>query len=139
MEGEFELKYETGPHVRRGLTEAELLDVAGGAASPPRRDMGTGWRWYMLPEWQDAVAHCRVELGFHDGLLTLVSLLLRLEDDGADTWADWSQERELERVRRTEAWLQSRGVPSGAYAWGTVWTGLDAVGGSGSGAVRFAP
>ena len=137
MSVEFELVYAGGLRIHRGLTERELRAFEG-SLDLKRRDAGTGWTWYGLPDVREDRFSLSVQVTVFEGQVRSVHLgLIRAGEEPDAFWDDWSEARERRRAEDVARWLRGRGCPPGAYPWGEVWAGFDPRSGFGSGGVNF--
>lgn len=129
---EFIFDHPSGLRISRGLREADVASFPGVG----RRDMGTGYVWYSLPNGNSECDPILMSLCFQAGSLNSISIALNDPDLGS-SWADWSEEKERTRADRTEAWLGAQGYPTGNYSWGEIWAACDPKGGSGGAGIRY--
>jgi len=126
---EFTFDHPSGLRISRGLREVDVASLDEVA----RRDMGTGYVWYFIPNVNSESESILMSLCFRAGLLDSVSIAVSDKAQGSD----WSEASERTRADRTEAWLATQGYQSGTYSWGEIWAGYDAKGGSGSAVIRY--
>ena len=129
---DFIFDHPSGLRISRALRETEVATLEGVS----KRDMGTNYVWYSLPNRNSESENILISLCFHSGTLDSISIALNDPDLGS-SWSDWSEQKEWMRADRTEAWLAAQGYPTGTYPWGEIWAGYDPKGGSGSAGIRY--
>ena len=78
-----------------------------------------------------------VTVYFYDELLESISMSSVNDELGA-SWADWSEQKELERKEIHDRWLKNiLGKASSHYEWGEVWSGYDSKAGFSSIEIRY--
>jgi hypothetical protein len=130
---EFVLDHPCGVTITRHLTQLGVADVEG----TTKRDMGTGYFWYSLPESVIHGFRVAISLCFRGPALDSVQFALVDPVLYGASWNDWSEEKARLCAKDTGEWLRSPGYPSGRFAWGEVWAEYDPRGGSGGGGVRY--
>ena len=74
---------------------------------------------------------------FYNESLESVSLT-SVDEKSGQSWADWSEEKELEKKEIHDRWLnQMLGKSSSHYKWGEVWSGYDPKAGFSSIEIRY--
>ena len=74
---------------------------------------------------------------FYNELLESVSLT-SVDDKSGESWADWSEKKELEKKEIHDRWLNHMlGKSSFRYKWGEVWSGYDSKSGFSSIEIRY--
>ena len=129
---DFIFDHPSGLRISRALRETEVATLEGVS----KRDMGTNYVWYSLPNRNSGSENILISLCFHSGTLDSISIAIDDPDLGS-SWSDWSEQKERMRADRTEAWLAAQGYPTGTYPWGEIWAGYDPKGGSGSAGIRY--
>lgn len=131
--GAFALAHPCGLVIRTGLRESEVSAIRGAL----RRDMKTGYVWYVLPEAEIAGQMIAMSICFFRGELHSLSVAVVDERLYGKSWGDWSAEKERARADATGRWLADVGYAAGTYEWGVVWAETDIKTGDGGGGVRF--
>jgi hypothetical protein len=137
MAVEFELAYPGGLRIHRGLSEVALLAFEA-SHHLTRRDVGTGWVWYGLPDIRAGRFSLAIEVSVFGGQVRSLHLVPIYEGEAPeDFWDAWSESREQSRAEDVAEWFRSRGHEPGKYSWGEVWAGFDPRSGFASGVVNF--
>jgi hypothetical protein len=95
------------------------------------------WCSYKLSKVPHADTEFIVILFFHGERLTDVHLFDAYPPLTGESWADWSEEKELARKERHEEWLRQWDAPVGKYSWGEVWSEYDPRSGSSDIGIRY--
>jgi hypothetical protein len=114
-----------GNYLGQSLTRTEF--VAQYQAFIVREfDARKGWTTYVLDPSVSTDGRFAISTTFADEVLRSISLVLRIADD-PKSWAEWQEKRELERLERHNAFLQSelgdphtktRGGVKYRFVWG---------------------
>jgi hypothetical protein len=110
----------TGPSLTLQAFRASPL-AANAQASPG----GGAWMQYHLGRQVIAGAIFSLVLYFDGSRLAMVRMSL-VEPDESPSWDDWSDQKELARKAKHDAWLTTQlGPPPWVYPWGRIESNYD--------------
>ena len=130
---EFKIFHPSGIDISCDLKESAMSAID----NAERKDMGTGYIWYLLPTSEVFGKEVSFNLCFFNGALFTAHFSLHDPKLYGKNWDDWSEEKERLRAKDTAAWLVSQGYKLGSYSWGEIWAGYDPKGATGGGGVNF--
>ncbi|MBL9185660.1 MAG: hypothetical protein JNN17_26170 [Verrucomicrobiaceae bacterium] len=129
---EFTFDHPIGLQICRHLAETEAAAIDGVI----RRDMETGYVWYVIPSTLCGKEWVSMSLCFQRSNLDSLSVAV-IDDMPGQESKEWTEDKERLRTKRTSAWLSALGYPPGSYTWGEIWCEYDPRSASGGGGVRF--
>ncbi|EYF07723.1 hypothetical protein [Chondromyces apiculatus] len=126
------------PHLRVGARTAEGTFLRSHLAARAKAlTLSPGWSAYRLDRLNLFGRSFRVTLRFHQGWLVAVELY-QVGAVSKMSWDDWSHQEENARKADHDTWLDALlGPPPYAYAWGSIRSEHDPLGGYSQIVIRY--
>jgi hypothetical protein len=93
-------------------------------------DYKNGYKWLHLKEIEFYETFFHFGLCFKNDQLDFIDFGFSSLDELKNTWADWSEEKELSKKELYEKWLTDNVSPKRTFKWGTIATYYDPRGGT---------